>query len=301
MLLILLFKKINFSEVLINFKKVNFSSMLVIFALTLVGQIFLVLRWQIILSKLKSRCAFWKLFRAYFIGLFFNIFLPATVGADAIKGYVLYKDNKKLQISFFSVFVDRYIGLFSLVFLVFISSFLVKINYKNYPLSLWMFCLVLILLITSFILTTPWIRKMIISKKDARFFYTIANSVSKAIKFTVKSKKILGICIFYSLASYLTVVLVHYFLAKGLGVPVSFKVLLVWIPLISLCSMAPISINGIGLREFLYIYIFSRYGWDSNTAVSICWIIFGIFLFVSAFGGIFYLSENFKRNESIIN
>ncbi|MFH1453389.1 MAG: lysylphosphatidylglycerol synthase transmembrane domain-containing protein [Armatimonadota bacterium] len=290
-LLIFLFKKINFSEVLANFKELNLSIIILIFALTVAGQLLLILRWQVILSKLKSGCSFPRLFKAFFIGLFFNIFLPATVGADAVKGYVLYRDNKKLQISFFSVFVDRYIGLFSLILMAFTASFFVDLKYKGYPLSLYLSVLILIFLVMSFIVVTPWVKNIIISKRAARYFYTIANSASKAVKFTIKNKAALSICFLYSIASYFTVVVIHYFLAKELGVPVGWGLLMIWIPLIALISMAPISINGIGVREFLYIYFFSSCGWDANTAVSVCWIVFGAFLLVSASGGLMYLYE----------
>jgi len=43
----------------------------------------------------------------FFIGSFFNTFLPGLVGGDAIKAFYLYKHS---GISLASVFMDRYIG-----------------------------------------------------------------------------------------------------------------------------------------------------------------------------------------------
>lgn len=289
-LLFFLFKQVHFAEIFANFKKISFSSLFIVLALTLIGQIFLVLRWQIILANLKTTSSFWRLFKYYFIGLFFNMFLPSTVGGDAVKGYTLYKDNKKLQISFFSIFVDRYIGVFSLIFLAFLASFFVNIDYKGYPISVCIFILVLIYVFISFILLSSQIQKLVNSKRTKmRFFYTIANSILKTVKFIIKNKSAFFICLFYSFGCYLTIVLIHYLLAIELGRPVSFGLLFIYIAIISLGSMIPISINGIGLREFLYVYLFSFCGWSGNLAVSVCWVAFGMFLIVSALGGIFYL------------
>lgn len=289
-LLFFLFKRVQFAEILVNLKKINFFLLIAIAALTLAGQALLILRWKSILTKLKVKLSFWRLFGYYFTGLFFNAFLPSTIGGDVVKGYYLYKDTKKLQISYFSIFADRYIGVFSLIFLAFLGGFFIDFNYNGISIGIWMSILLLLYIIISISIISPWVQKLVSSKRTkARFFYTLANSVSKAVKFIIINKGTFSVCFFYGLASYLTVVLAHYLLTIALGHPVSISLLFVYISIIALGTMMPVSINGIGLREFLYVYLFSFCGWDNSLSVSICWAVFGVFLMISAAGGIFYL------------
>ncbi|MDC4205462.1 MAG: lysylphosphatidylglycerol synthase transmembrane domain-containing protein [Candidatus Manganitrophus sp.] len=51
-------------------------------------------RWSIILEK-DVDIPYRNLLSIYFIGMFFNNFLPTMIGGDAVKGYYLYKVTGK--------------------------------------------------------------------------------------------------------------------------------------------------------------------------------------------------------------
>ena len=68
-------------------------------------------RWSLFLPPgLK----YFRLVSLYFIGSFFNTFLPGLVGGDAVKAFYLYRHIGKGGLSLAAVFMDRYMGLIAM-------------------------------------------------------------------------------------------------------------------------------------------------------------------------------------------
>lgn len=75
-------------------------------------------RWRINLhTKAKDIIPIFKVFRANWIGIFFNSVLPGSVSGDIIKIFYVKELDKNLtkKFLFVSVFLDRVIGLFGLI------------------------------------------------------------------------------------------------------------------------------------------------------------------------------------------
>ncbi|MEM9163480.1 MAG: lysylphosphatidylglycerol synthase domain-containing protein [Cyanobacteria bacterium P01_F01_bin.4] len=65
----------------------------------------------------------------------------------------------------------------------------------------------------------------------------------------------------------LGIVVYHFLIARQLGISVSFLALLVFIPIVVVITLLPISLGGLGLKEGLWIYLFSRVGLSSEEAL----------------------------------
>jgi hypothetical protein len=76
-----------------------------------------------------------------------------------------------------------------------------------------------------------------------------------------------------SLAFQLLVIAVVFLNARALNLVVPISAVAVFVPLISLAGMVPVSVNGLGVREALYILLFGQIGvtaevrsrWRSST------------------------------------
>jgi uncharacterized membrane protein YbhN (UPF0104 family) len=82
-------------------------------------------RWKKLMeAKLDHKLPFWNITRINWIGLFFNTVLPGMVSGDLVKIFYVRSEEKALSKRFLlaSVFVDRIIGLFSLISLLGIFS-----------------------------------------------------------------------------------------------------------------------------------------------------------------------------------
>src|SRR5881392_4395829 len=86
-----------------------------IFAYVLV-EVFAAFRWQILLRVQKIRLSFPRVAGLFFIGMFYNQFLPGGTGGDIMKSYYLLKETPdKKAGALLAVVFDRFIGLVALV------------------------------------------------------------------------------------------------------------------------------------------------------------------------------------------
>jgi uncharacterized membrane protein YbhN (UPF0104 family) len=72
----------------------------------------------------------------------------------------------------------------------------------------------------------------------------------------------------------------------NLVVPIS--AVAVFVPLISLAGMVPVSVNGLGVREALYILLFGQIGVTAEVAVSLALLYLAVTVVASLPGGVVY-------------
>ena len=80
-------------------------------------------------------------------------------------------------------------------------------------------------------------------------------------------------------------------LFRSFGIDVSFLHLLVIITLISVITMIPVSLNGLGVREARYVLFFQSIGVPDGIALSVSLLFFFLVTISSLIGGIFWLME----------
>lgn len=229
-----------------------------------------------------------------FIGVFFNNFLPTSIGGDLVKAYYLSHKTCDRMGSFTSVLVDRLIGLLTMIFmasaaLLFIQSSLIGDDIRRALYVVTAVALVVVLLIVNktFAKSLSWVlafaKPMTVKLKDA--YYTV-HRYKHNKRLMAKS---LAISVVSQLLSYISFGLV----AFSIGASISPIDALLRIPLVSLMSMLP-SLNGLGLREGATIVLFGpMIGKENAFAVSILWIL--VLLMSSVLGGFIYaFSPQFK-------
>ena len=87
------------------------------------------IKWHMLLQARGLRSKFGNLFAYYYIGKFFNLFLPTSVGGDVVRIYKLGKEIGDGEAATASVFVERFTGMITLT--VF-SLFAFVVGYKLY-------------------------------------------------------------------------------------------------------------------------------------------------------------------------
>ncbi|HEY9712106.1 MAG TPA: lysylphosphatidylglycerol synthase transmembrane domain-containing protein, partial [Chroococcales cyanobacterium] len=73
-------------------------------------------RWQILAAAVGLHKPLMKMVQFCFVGMFFNLFLPSTVGGDFTRCYYLSKGTGKYGSATYSVLADRVVGI-SVLFL----------------------------------------------------------------------------------------------------------------------------------------------------------------------------------------
>lgn len=229
-----------------------------------------------------------------FIGYFFNNFLPTSIGGDFVKAYYLsHKTDNKVG-SYASIFVDRVIGLITMILMAFVALFFVKdgivdntIRYIVYFITLG--TLLVIIFMTNEGLAKKFSFLLFIVKPLKKSLIKLYNMIHN-----YKNHKVL-LCKSF-LISFLSQVMFFTslgFMAFSLGARIPAKDIFIKMPIVSMMSLLP-SINGLGLREGSTVALFGpMIGADRAFAMSILWIV--VLLCVSLIGGIIYgLSPQFK-------
>ena len=209
--------------------------------------------------------------RLYWVGMFYNLFLPGGIGGDGYKVYVL---NRQFKLGVkplaSAAFLDRLSGVVAICFLIGIGYFLIPGHLPDY--ILWLAIVLMILLFPIHFFTLRTLFKKFIST-----FWT-SNIFSIAIQFlqTVSA----------------------YFILLSLGVENHFIEYLVIFLVSSLVVVFPFTIGGIGARELTFILAYQYFGIDQNTSVAFSFLFFIITALVSVIGGFLPVNAVKSNNES---
>jgi hypothetical protein len=163
--------------------------------------------------------------------------------------------------------------------------------------------LILLLYILIFSLKLEWLKKKIISIK----FLNLGESLRTfyhAIKIYGKKKKVVIIGIIYSLLVQITIILINFFLSRSLGINLPFISLIAYIPLITIISLIPVTINGLGMRESAYVFLFSYYGIAREESLSLSLLFFATSVIASLVGGLLFIfirRQNYKERTNSFN
>jgi uncharacterized protein (TIRG00374 family) len=230
--------------------------------LYILAQFISTLRWRLLIpEELGIR----KLFSLYMIGSFFNILLPGIIGGDAVKGFYLYRATGKGSLSMASIFMDRYLGLVVLIAIC-TAAFPLGYSYLHGSRVEWL----LPVIIVSFFIGSLLIFGLRLGQRVKflselyNYFYLYRNQ-----------KGVIGKALILSILVQFAGIITVYILSAGLGQHIPFLAFVIYLPLIILFSMLPISISGLGVREGAFVIFFGFVGVkpEAATAVSLSWFI----------------------------
>lgn len=227
-------------------------------------------RWKIVLKSTGHSVAMSSLFSSYFAGMFLNIFLPGSFGGDVYRVYKVAQKTKDSEVAFVSVFLERFTGLAALSALA-----LFALPFAFTVVGRWDIILIFVttvgmlvgavLSIASpklLIWIEPWLEKFRLGSIAAR----LAKIQLLLIKF-VRHRYALALSIGLSFVLMLGIVHYHYLIAQQLKISVSYLEFLVFIPIVAVITLLPISLGGLGVKEGLWIYLFTRIGLTAEQAL----------------------------------
>jgi len=288
-LFLFLLTRIDFSEAFRLLLKIKLRYLAVALVLFPLGQIISVVKWRYLAKPLGVQKDFKPMVGLYFIGSFFNFFMPTSIGGDITRGLYLSPDSRKTRISFLSVLVERGSGvishlvLASLVMLTPFGAVLPRILRFGFP--------AVTVLSILFLSALP----VLIPKSRTKLREVICGDL---IVFW-KRPWIGQVAVFYSMLFHLLLVVIHWCVARALSLPIPFAYHFITLSLASLATLLP-SFNGVGVRDAVYIYLLSLIGISPTEALlfALCW--FAIMAVSGFIGAVVYVMQGVKRKRSPI-
>ncbi|MCI4627184.1 MAG: flippase-like domain-containing protein [Candidatus Magnetoovum sp. WYHC-5] len=255
-ILYFLFRKIGLKEVITTLKGMD----IVCFSSASIAYLFAMYISSIRLRFfIEDNIAISKLFALNMIGAFFNNLLPGATGGDAVKLYYIYKHTGKGVLSAASVFMDRYIGLFSLITIGFVSFLFGYKSLVGTGVEFFIPSLFIMFFVSSVI---------IFGLRIGRRFPRLA-AFYDYFHMYMKQKKIIAASILLSVVVQLIVINAAYLICVGLGANIRLFDILIFLPVIITLTSIPISISGIGIRESAFVIFLGIVGVKENMAVAI--------------------------------
>lgn len=282
--------RVDLAEVYQLLTMVSFKVFALGFFIYLAAQLLFILRWSKILQALQVNTGLRTLLPLQLVGLFFNLFLPTSVGGDVVKAYYVSKNTGKKGASFVSVFLDRYIGLLAVIAFAAVAALVARLSINGVVVYQWVLLIFAVAVLLSVLLSTdfaPRLNRFLGTR--FRFIQNIISLINESSKTILKNRRVMIWTFLLSLGFMLLVVASNHIFIGSIGRQIEIKDLFVFIPLIALAASLPISINGIGLREGAYIYLFSTVGFTAAESLSLALLNFALLLLISLPGALVYL------------
>ncbi len=206
--------------------------------------------------------------RLYWLGMFYNLFLPGGIGGDAYKIIILQKKfNKGYRSISAAILLDRISGLVALVALAVLCSFFLKIPLW-YPVA-GAFGFVIGYAVYRFILN--------------RYFTSHITNLTKTDLLGLVVQLLQGACIIA--------------IANALSTAQNLFALLTIFYISSLSTLLPLSVGGLGARELIFLFGAKYLGFPQETSVSLSLVFYMISAVVSLFGVYDVFSRGFSSKE----
>ncbi|MEA3291720.1 MAG: lysylphosphatidylglycerol synthase transmembrane domain-containing protein [Pseudomonadota bacterium] len=228
-------------------------------------------RWQILLRSKGLKVSFWRLLGFYYIGRFFNMFLPTSVGGDAARVWDLGKHTGDNYEALASVFMERFIGM---AVLATVSAVALARQETRLPIitNSLLFVIGVVAILLWLVLDKRvfnFARRMLspLHPLVGRLFDKLER-VHDAIYSYRHQRKTLLLVITISTFFYLLAVINVWFSARAFSSEIQFSDMLLAVPAIMLIMNLPVSIGGLGLMEAGYTTIFVLFGYSPAIALS---------------------------------
>jgi len=294
-LIYFLVNKTNLAEIWNAAKSADLKLIGLAFLLHGIGYFSSSWRWQILLRAQGFDVPVMYLVRSYAVAMFFNNLLPSTIGGDGYRAYDTAKCNIPPLKALASVIVERFLGLFGLmIFAVVALALATELTTQIQHIWLWtllgfglMSAAVWLIFFHSG--KVPWLRRILNLPGMAMVNKQVMKITESFAPFRGQTRA-LGWSMVLSVILQFNVILHYYCISEALGLSIPFVKFLVIIPLAIFVQMAPVSINGIGIRESFYVFFLSRiYSAPIAASLAFSWIAYGMVVLLGVLGGIIYM------------
>jgi uncharacterized protein (TIRG00374 family) len=258
-----------------------------------VTQSIAVWRWNRLLRAQHIEVESRKLTESIWVSMFFNNFLPSNIGGDVVRIADTAPAAGSKTLATTVILVDRVLGLTALVLVAAAGALAATLLGVHVPGARWLFLatalgavaaisviampqLVGHALLPLRALKKPWVTERTQRLEDA------------VIRFRNAPNALMG-AFAGALVVQITIVAFYLLTAEGLSVPLPIFLGAVLIPVSLVVQMAPVSINGFGVREAVFAFFFRRFGLPTDAAVALSLVSTGMVMSLSLVGGFFFL------------
>lgn len=257
-------------------------------ALVAAAQLLSAVRWRLVLGT-EAAPPFAYLVRLYWVGLFFSLFLPTSVGGDAVRAVAVSRASPRPGWAVSSVVLERVLGLAAMFALLAAGALASPAVFRaaagGARLSVRPGAGVLAACAAAGlalgIVAWRWGRRSALGRRVLRgageWWRGMASRPGELAAALGVSVLVQGAYV----AAWVQ-------LAAALRLPVPAAEFLVFVPFVSIAAMLPLTVSGIGLREGAWVLLLAGHGVAAADAVAYSLLYFAAYLAVGAAGGVVF-------------
>lgn len=267
-----------------------------------IGNLITSTRWKGLLEMQGVRISHGVLFRSCMVAVFFNQIMPGTIGGDVIRIYDSWKGGATKAVAVSTIIVDRVLGLFALAIFAVVGLLFVRGDLADYG-SMPIVVVAMAFGLGGFIaLVFSPLRAMVDLARAmytrfpgpfSKFFGKMDRSVEPFRGRHASLVRALAL----SIALQLNVVLLHYLLGRAIGIELGYFEYFYIVSVALFVMLIPISINGIGVRESIFVYMLGSVGVPKSDALVLSLLTFGVFLVHGVIGGLVLASRGISPRK----
>jgi uncharacterized protein (TIRG00374 family) len=297
-----LLSKFNLAFVREHLQDAHWGFVAAALALHVVGYFISAWRWQTLLAAQGTVAPMRRLVSSYAIAAFFANFLPGGVGGDVVRVYDGAVASRSLAKALNVVVFERLLGLsvlalFAGLGLAFGDPRLASREVVALTAVL-LAGLVLVWLVVSVEPFRAGIGKLF-GALPRRLRHARAIEFANAFEPYRRRPRVVVEAVAISLLYQVLIVATFVLTDWALSINASLAFYLVAVPVVSVVTMLPISVNGIGVREGAFVFLFTRAGLSGNLGLVLSILYYVSTVAVSLLGGVIYvLRPSRKRSPS---
>jgi len=251
--------KIDFTKALNALLKANWALLFIALLFFILSKILSAFRLNIYFRNIKLQLPEWTNIKLYWLGMFYNLFLPGAISGDAYKVVLL---NRRYKISYkktsSAVLLDRFSGVLALGVILCIYGVVVLHNYKYDVLLVF----AAVLAFVGFYFVIRFLFKTFLPSFFTTFFWALGVQLSQVV------------CV--------------YFILLSLHIPLTQHEWIFIFLMAAVISILPISLGGgLGTREVVFAEGARFFLLDPQTGVIIS-LLFYLLTVIGSLWGLYY-------------
>ena len=256
-LLAVLFQIVPWSEVRTHASRLPFPTWLAILAIFVAGHALGVMKWRALVNACRARVPLRAAVRAYFAGLFANLYLPSIIGGDVLRGALIGRGSGRPEAALLGGIADRLLDIATMGLLVGGGLLAVRTSIPGAG-GQAATALVIVGVIGAALFLPLAVRRPLKSwpRKARR---PIGRSLV-ALRRLSRSPGSAAFAMLLSIGIQSLFVLLNAWIGRSIGIDVPLGVWFIAWPLAKLVALLPVSIGGLVVREAALAGVLNQFG-----------------------------------------
>lgn len=253
------------------------------------------LRWRVLLGAGAPPLPF--LWRLYAVGAFFSLFLPTAVGGDAVRAAAAMRALSDRGAALVTVVTDRVLGVLALVIYAAIGVLLEPdLASRLLAAGEWRISGRSLVFAGAGVVAVA-VSLGIVARRSARVRHA-TQAVTAALRRLAAAPGALLSAAILGLLVQAAYILAWAVLALGLRLPLPASALLFGVPVVSLATMLPVTLAGIGVREGAWALLFGLFALPQADGVAFSLLYFSGVIAVGALGGVVFVWHGIELDRT---